>query len=200
MSVNYWVSWSNYRPYFTRAHILWRYRLLVVLNSGGSVNHHWGGRLSLVLCHVLFFELVALGHTLLEDNWRPFPLCRLIKTKHVSFTHEVRQLIIIGSLVCSLLKQLWMLLYSSWYAEGMEGSTAGYVTPSIVFCCQKTTSLMLSTRSYIELTWLVIEESLWLLPGVSQLSLIITTRTHATPSFTVEIELCRICIGDKFIL
>ena len=200
MSVNYWVSWSNYRPYFTLANILWWYRLLVVLNSGGSVNYHWGGRLSLMLCHVLLLELVALGHTLLEDDRRPFSLCRLIKAKHVSFTHKVRQLIIIGLLVSSLLKQLWMLLYSSWYAEGMKGSTTGYVTSSIVLCCQKTTTLMLSTRSYIELTWLVIEESLWLLPGVSQLSLIITTRSHATPSFTVEIEPCRICIGDKFIL
>ena len=200
MSVNYWVSWSNYRPYLTRAHILRWYRLLVVLNSGGSVNHHWGGRLSLMLCHVLFLELVALGHTLLKDNRRPFPLRCLIKTKHISFTHEVRQLIIIGPLVSCLLKQLWMLLYSSWYAKCMEGSTAGYVTPSIVLSSQKTTSLMLSTRSYIELTWLVIEKSLWLLTGVCQLSLIITTRPHATPSFTVEIELCRICIGDKFIL
>ena len=145
----------NYRPAIALADILRRNRLAVL-----SVNHHSGGSLSLMLFQILFLELIAFGHALLQDNGRPFSLCRLIKAKHVSFAHKVRQLIIISLLVSSLLKQLSMLLYSSRYAEGMQCSTARYVTPSIVLCRQKTTSLLLPTLSKVKLTRLVIKESL----------------------------------------
>ena len=150
-----------------------------------------------MLFQVLFLELITFGHALLQDNGRPFSLCRLIKAKHVSFAHKVRQLIIISLLVSSLLKQLSMLLYSSWYAEGMQCSTAWYVTPSIILCCLKTTTLLLPALSKVKLTRLVIKESLWLLPGISQLSLIIYTWSHTAPSSAVEIEPRRICIVDK---
>ena len=147
----------NYRPAISIANILRRHRLAVLM----SVNHHSRSSLSLMLFQILFLELIAFSHALLQDNGRPFSLCRLIKAKHVSFTHKVRQLIIISFFVSSLLKQLSMLLYSSRYAEGMQGSTARYVTPSIVLCRQKTTTLLLlPTLSKVKLTRLVIKESL----------------------------------------
>ena len=193
MGINEWVSWSNYRPAIPLADILGWHSLIVWKSS---VNHHGGSSLSLMLCLVLFLVLFALSHTLLEDNRRPLPLCRLVEAEHVSFAHKVRQFIIIGFLIGRLLKQLWMLLYSTWYAEGMKGSTARYMTPSIIFRRQNATSLL--TLSDVELARLVINESNWLLPAVCHFTLMIATRTHTTPTSAIKIEpRRRICIIEK---